>query len=142
MNSQKTNEPNWVSKARWSRVNRDWLRKSAAISIRILFRLKEQGRTQKELADVLGITPQQVNKFAKGQENLTLETICKLENALGVPLIEIPGFEGVTFNVQPVQVFESPVIPSIDLSQIHTTSQTRLESVFDSSGSYITGNAA
>lgn len=142
MSTKETNEPDWVSKARWSRVNRDWLRKSAAISIRILFQLKDQGKSQKELADALGITPQQVNKFAKGQENLTLETICKLENALGVPLIEIPGFEGVTFNVQPVQVFESPVIPSIGLSHIQSTSQTGSESVFDSSSSYITGSAA
>jgi transcriptional regulator with XRE-family HTH domain len=45
--------------------------------------------SQKELAERIGVSPQQVSKIVKGNENLTLETISKLEAALGVPLIEV-----------------------------------------------------
>jgi ribosome-binding protein aMBF1 (putative translation factor) len=34
------------------------------------------------------VSPQQINKIVKGQENLTLETISKLEIALNIQLID------------------------------------------------------
>ncbi len=82
-------EPKWVVEARWRQANRAWLRTSAAIAIRILHLLKEQGRSQKDLALAMGVSPQQVNKYVKGSENLTLETISKIETALGEPLIQV-----------------------------------------------------
>ena len=47
--------------------------------------------TQKKLAEIVGVSPQYINKVVKGRENLTLETIVKMEKALGIALIEIPG---------------------------------------------------
>jgi len=41
----------------------------------------------------MGVTPQYINKIVKGKENLTLETIAKIEKALGITLIEVPSFE-------------------------------------------------
>jgi len=49
--------------------------------------LKEQGLTQKDLAGRMGVSPQQVNKITGGQENLTLQTIIKLELILGIHII-------------------------------------------------------
>jgi transcriptional regulator with XRE-family HTH domain len=49
--------------------------------------LREKGMTQKDLAEKLNVSPQQVSKIVKGKENLTLETISKLEYVLGVELI-------------------------------------------------------
>jgi plasmid maintenance system antidote protein VapI len=48
------------------------------------------GMSQKDLATKTGVSPQQVSKLLKGNENLTLETIAKLEAALGVVLLTLP----------------------------------------------------
>jgi plasmid maintenance system antidote protein VapI len=37
----------------------------------------------------MNITPQQVNKMVKGTENLTLETISRVEKAINIQLINI-----------------------------------------------------
>jgi len=44
------------------------------------------------LADKMEVSAQYINKIVKGSENLSLETISKLENALGIQLIEVVGF--------------------------------------------------
>ena len=43
--------------------------------------------------EMMGVTPQYINKVVKGKENLTLETITKIEQVLGITLIEVPSFE-------------------------------------------------
>ena len=40
-----------------------------------------------------GVSPQYINKVVKGQENLSLETICKIERALVINLVQVPAFE-------------------------------------------------
>ena len=52
--------------------------------------LRAKNVSQKELAEKIGVSPQQVSKILRGNENLTLETIAKLEAALGVVLFVIP----------------------------------------------------
>lgn len=87
----------WKEKARYRRENREWLKKSAAIAVRVLDVLKTQNLSQKDLAERMNISPQQISKIVKGQENLTLETISNLENALGIHIItEIGGHSGKT----------------------------------------------
>jgi ribosome-binding protein aMBF1 (putative translation factor) len=78
----------WKAKAKYRRENREWLKKSAAIAVRILNALKAQNLSQKELAERMNISPQQISKIVKGQENLTLETISNLEVALGIQIID------------------------------------------------------
>ena len=81
----------WVEKARWRIANEKWLDKSAKIALTILRTIRKKSLSQKDLADKLNISPQQVNKILKGQENLTLETISKIEVVLGISLIEVPS---------------------------------------------------
>lgn len=81
----------WLEKARYRRENRSWLRKSQRIAVRILSVLNEKGMQQKELAEAMEVSPQQVSKIVKGKQNLTLETISKLEAVLGVKLFEVPA---------------------------------------------------
>jgi len=69
--------------------NREWLRYSRAIALKVLMRLDELNSTQKKLADEMGVSAQLVNKWLKGKENLTLETIARLEKHLGISLIEV-----------------------------------------------------
>jgi ribosome-binding protein aMBF1 (putative translation factor) len=78
----------WKTKAKYRRENREWLKKSAAIAVRILDALKTQNLSQKDLAKRMNISPQQISKIVKGQENLTLETISNLEIALGIQIID------------------------------------------------------
>jgi len=80
----------WLKKARYRRENRGWLRKSQNIAIRVLSVLKEKDMQQKELAEAMDVSPQQVSKIVKGKENLTLQTISKLEQVLGISLFEVP----------------------------------------------------
>jgi ribosome-binding protein aMBF1 (putative translation factor) len=90
-------ESDWQNEAKARQANLDWRKKSFRIAVRILRELRLQkesnGMTQKKLAELMGVTPQYINKVVKGQENLTLETIAKIEQALGITLIEVPSFE-------------------------------------------------
>ncbi|MEO6302143.1 MAG: helix-turn-helix transcriptional regulator [Bacteroidia bacterium] len=79
----------WKEKAKFRKENKFWLEHSQTIAIKILSELKKLNMTQKALAEKLNIEPQQINKIVKGQENLTLKTICQIENALGITLISV-----------------------------------------------------
>lgn len=68
-----------------------WIERSTAIAKRIIAALKAKKMMQKDLAGILGVKPQQVSKILKGNINLTLETISRLENALDVSLLEVPS---------------------------------------------------
>jgi ribosome-binding protein aMBF1 (putative translation factor) len=85
-------------KALWIRENEAWLEKSGSIAIKVLMAIDAQGTSQKELAEKMGVSAQYVNKIVKGNENLSLETISKLEAALGIQLIEIVGYRQSSVN--------------------------------------------
>ncbi|WP_316753141.1 transcriptional regulator [Pedobacter gandavensis] len=82
-------KPTWHENAKFRGDQGDWLKKSQAIAIKVNGIIREKGITQKNLATLLKVSPQQVSKILKGQENLTLETISRLENALGTSLITV-----------------------------------------------------
>ena len=46
--------------------------------------------SQKELAESLEVSLQQINKILKGRENLNLQTISKIEKCLDMDLIHFP----------------------------------------------------
>lgn len=67
--------------------NRAMLRESQKIAIKVLKKLEETGWSQRDLANAMNVSPQQVNKIVKGQENLTLETQIRLQNILDIPVL-------------------------------------------------------
>ena len=69
------------NRAKWRRENREWLRMSQSIALLVLDYLHTTGTTQKELAERMGVSPAYIAKVLKGGENLSLETICKLQNS-------------------------------------------------------------
>lgn len=75
------------------RIKNRWLRYSSMIAIRVKSALDEKNMTQADLAVSIGVTPQHIHKVIKGQENLTLESIYKLSQGLGVELITFPQFK-------------------------------------------------
>jgi ribosome-binding protein aMBF1 (putative translation factor) len=80
---------NWMEKVAWRKANKAWLRKSAAIALRILDALEGLGWNKARLAEEMGVSPQQVSKYVKGEENFKLETLCNLEKVLGIELVTI-----------------------------------------------------
>jgi transcriptional regulator with XRE-family HTH domain len=94
----------WIEEAEQRIARRDWIEKSSRIAMRILNEIgiqkKSHKMSQKNLAKKMGVSAQYISKILKGHENLSLETISKIEKVLGISLIEIPNF--VTF--QEIQV--------------------------------------
>ena len=79
----------WKEKAEWRQQNKSWLRYSQFVAIRMLEQMAAERLTQKALAERLGCSQQYVSKILKGQENLSIETISKIENALSLELLPI-----------------------------------------------------
>lgn len=67
--------------------NRAWIRESQKIALKVLKRLDELNWTQRMLAEKMNITPQQLHKIVKGSENITLDTIVKLQTILEIPIL-------------------------------------------------------
>lgn len=78
---------NTLEKNRERIKNRAMLRESQQIAIKVLKKLDELGWSKKDLADALEVAPQQITKIVSGQENLTIETQIKLQNALDIPIL-------------------------------------------------------
>lgn len=91
MKTNALHDAQWQKQASYRQDNEDWLKLSFAIGLAILQTLEEKKMTQRELSVLLGCSPQYVNKIVKGSENLTLETICKIEKVLQIRLIEAPS---------------------------------------------------
>ncbi len=70
-------------------AGRAHLAHSQTIALLVLDKLDELGWTQKELALRMGVSPQQVAKIVRGTENLTLESILKIQGALGLQILSI-----------------------------------------------------
>lgn len=76
-----------MAATRERRASRALRKASAYIAIEVLMALDERGWSQSQLADVLGVSAQQVSKWVRGTENFTLETIVKLEGILDIKLL-------------------------------------------------------
>ena len=89
LKANKSNMPSkWKEQAQWHVNNWDWLKHSTRIALKAKKRLAELGLTQKELAEKMGCSQQYVSLIFQGKENLTLETIAKLEKVLNFDIIE------------------------------------------------------
>lgn len=82
----------WRSEFERENADHDWLMYSARIALAVAKEMDAQHITQALLAQKMGCTQQYVSKILKGKENLTLETISKLESVLGVDLIKIGSY--------------------------------------------------
>lgn len=72
----------WREEAEFRVANKSWLRYSQHIAMMMLDKMDELHMTQKLLAEKMGCSQQYVSKILKGRENLSIETLCKIEEAL------------------------------------------------------------
>jgi transcriptional regulator with XRE-family HTH domain len=66
---------------------RIFVRQYTDIVVRINHLMRAKGYTQKQLAEKMNKKPSEINKWLKGNHNLTLKTLAKLEAELGEPII-------------------------------------------------------
>ncbi|MDD6151870.1 MAG: helix-turn-helix transcriptional regulator [Bacteroidales bacterium] len=78
----------WREDAQWRRDNEYWLKYARYITLQVLRAMDDLSITQVELAKRMGCTQQYVSHLLKGSSNMTLETIARLENALGIDLVK------------------------------------------------------
>jgi DNA-binding XRE family transcriptional regulator len=85
---------NYIENSAFRLKNKKWLKYSSNIARRIYVALlSDQKMTQKQLAEIIDVKPQYISKVLKGQENLSLQTIAKISDALGVELISFPDYK-------------------------------------------------
>lgn len=108
----------WKEHAETRMKERDWKKNSRAVAIAVLSQLKAKNLSQTDLANAMGVSRQQVSKIVKGQENLTFETVSKLEKALDITIMKISNKlseENATqirlplFKVEPQLAISQPV---------------------------------
>lgn len=78
----------WREQAEWRQQNKSWLRYSQHIAMLMLDKMDEMRMTQKRLAELMGCSQQYVSKVLKGQENLSLETLSKIEDCLEISILQ------------------------------------------------------
>ena len=72
-----------------SQEEKPWFNHSQTIANIMSARMKELGMTQKMLAEKMNCTQQYISKILKGRENLSLEAISKIENALDIHFLQM-----------------------------------------------------
>jgi transcriptional regulator with XRE-family HTH domain len=82
----------WHEDSEFRHQNKQWLKRSHCIAVRISRTLRAKGLSQKDLAIELGVSPQLVSKWVNGKDNFTFETVEKLEKALNIELMSVMGF--------------------------------------------------
>ena len=96
----------WRNEATQARDDWSWIKYSMQIALKVRSKMKADGITQCTLASRLGCTQQYVSLILKGKENLTLETIAKLESALQIQLWGFCMVEGYQ-SIQPTRQYLS-----------------------------------
>lgn len=87
----KKDAPNakWKEIARWNEQHADCLDDLVIIATHIRSVLKDKGLSQKELAAALEVSPQALTRIMKGRQNLSLQSIRRIEKVLNIRLISI-----------------------------------------------------
>lgn len=88
LSKHKSSTPSrWREETEFRTANKSWLRYSQHIAMVMLDKMEEHNMTQKLLAEKMGCSQQYVSKILKGRENLSIETLCKIEDALQITLL-------------------------------------------------------
>ena len=83
----------WRENAEWRIKNRAWLRHSQHIAMMMLDKMEGLRMSQKQLSELMGCSQQYVSKVLKGQENLSLETISKIEACLNLQIMPTSPYQ-------------------------------------------------
>lgn len=89
LNEHRSSTPSkWRENAEWRMVNKSWLRYSQRIAMMMLDKMEELAITQKSVAEKMGCSQQYISRVLKGKENLSIETISKIEETLELEILK------------------------------------------------------
>lgn len=80
---------NWLEKIEWRNENQEWLKVSRSIALIILDEMKQSNLTKEQFANLSGIEIKELNLIVKGNYDLKLSTIIKLEKFIKKEIIKI-----------------------------------------------------
>lgn len=80
----------WMTETTSSINNEEEIIAIKKIVLKVIRYMEAHNLTQKQLAEMLGVSPQYVNKFLHGQEDIKVSTALRYGKILGINLIEIP----------------------------------------------------
>lgn len=86
-NNQSATPSKWREAAEWRRKNEKWLKYARVITMKTMQAMDKQSVTQSILSKRMGCSQQYVSNLLKGNSNMTLETISRIETALNIDLI-------------------------------------------------------
>lgn len=89
--NQRKGEHSFLDLAGKAKEDWPWQKYSYAIAIKTAGRMATLGITQQQMAEKLGCTQQHISYLLKGQANMTLETIAKIESVIDLDLIGHQG---------------------------------------------------
>ena len=78
----------WHKDAEERKKQRGWRDKAFDIALILLNYKDAHDLNQVQLAKKIGVSKQYIHRVLQGKENLTSESISKIENALGISLIK------------------------------------------------------
>ena len=82
-----TTPSKWREALEYRQENKIWLRYSQRIAMLMLDKMDELGINQKQLAEMMNCSQQYISKVLKGRENLSLETLYKIEMTLCISIL-------------------------------------------------------
>lgn len=91
--------------------NRDWLAMSAKFARLVRHILRTEKMTQTELAARMGVSCVMITKLLSGKENIGLQTIAKVEKALGRSLVTFSDGIETSDSPRPQQDFTQVFYP-------------------------------
>ena len=86
---QSSTPSKWREKTEWRMKNKLWLYYSQHIAMMMLDQMEKLNINKEQLSKLLDCTQEYVSKILKGQENLTLETMAKIEQCLKIQIFNI-----------------------------------------------------
>jgi len=88
---------NWAKKAQWRIDNESWLATSNIVALHLLSYKRHNNITTNELSKRLNISVEKLKLILKGNENLTLKTIAKIEKEINFKLLYVAHFSRIWY---------------------------------------------
>lgn len=86
MKKSKNNISNWLDRYGDPEIDK-FVEKNLAIIEKVRLALEDKGWNKGQFAQAMGKSPSEISKWLTGMHNLTLKSIVKMEQVLGVDLI-------------------------------------------------------
>jgi transcriptional regulator with XRE-family HTH domain len=96
----------WKERAKQDRKNRSHISRSQAFALELLDYMEANNIKQKDLAEKMNVTPQQVHKILQANANLTFDTLDKIAAALEITISSPKIISAVSLKFQTLDTMQ------------------------------------